>query len=125
MGEIQKFDLLQLNGGVNQGEDPVHIDDIQLQESFNMYPDGKSCKRRKGLTKLTETPNSEDITALFAHKTSVGLWTLIAAGRTKFSKKSGTGFADIAHVEGPGTVFTDDGHPWVISSIRTWSMRRG
>lgn len=118
MAEIQKFDLLQVNGGVNQGDDPMHIEDTQLQESWNMYPDGKSCKRRKGLTKLTETPNSEDITSLFAHKTSLGVWTLIAGGRTKFSKKSGTGFAAIPHVEGPATIFTDDGHPWVMKQYK-------
>lgn len=116
MSESQKFDLLRLNGGLNQGEKPTHIDDGELQEIFNFHPQGKSCVRRKGLTKLTTTANAENITSLFAYKKSTGVWDLIVGGRTGFTKLSGMGFTDVPHVD--KTIFTNDGRPWVMKQYR-------
>jgi hypothetical protein len=105
--QIQKWDMLRLDGGLNQGEVPTHIDDNQLQELVNFYVYQSSLYRRNGLTRVTATAHTENITTIAAYKKSTGVWELLIGSSTEIAKLDGNAFS-IIPPEGDSIATSDD-----------------
>ena len=90
MGKMQGFDLLDLGGGLNEGQPTSSINPNELTVLRNMYPFGRKLVRRGGVRLLTTVGNwDENIFSMFPLKTSDGTWTMLTGGATKLGKLDG------------------------------------
>lgn len=108
MPEIARFDLLRLDGGVNQGLPVTHIADNEAQDTLNFYAWPGQLISRKGLTRVTSSPYVESLRGIFAYKRAVGDWILLVLGRTKLAKLSGTGVIEVPNIGGVSFVAGDE-----------------
>ncbi|MFW9893802.1 MAG: hypothetical protein ACFFFO_16475 [Candidatus Thorarchaeota archaeon] len=69
--ELLKYDLLRLDGGLNEGLEPTHIQDSELAYSRNFYTRGGSLIHRNGLgaAPLTDSAAGSAVTGVFLMKT--------------------------------------------------------
>lgn len=110
MPETKKYDLLQIDGGLNESDRPTHIGDNEAVTLENFFVRDKSLTRRSGTTKITASAYAQKLTALYAYRKAVGTWLLMLGARQSIAKLDGTSIVALPHVD--GTVFTDDANPW-------------
>lgn len=109
MGEIQKFDLVLLNGGLNVTDRATHIEDAELAALENFYIREQKLRRRSGTKRITESEYDKKLTSLFAYKRAVGSWILLVGTRSDIAKLDGF------HIVPLGiNAFQEDMHPWVF-----------
>lgn len=118
MSEITKYDLLALDGGLNDGIPPTHILDNELQSVQNFYPWGRRLIRRPGTLKLTTSPYSYGMTGVFAFKTGYGEWLCVVGTKRDFAKYD-PALKQMVHIDSvTGTLFTDDPSLWSFVQYR-------
>jgi hypothetical protein len=97
MGKMQGFDILDLGGGLNEGQPTSSINPNELTVLRNMYPFGRKLVRRGGVRLISTEGNwDENIFSMFPLKTTDGEWTMLTGGATKLGKLSGDGIADLS-----------------------------
>lgn len=116
MDEIRKYDLLKLDGGINLGEKPTHVEDNQLTYNRNFYTYESRLIRRPGLTRITSTPHTENITGIFPYRKSTGVWVVLVAGLTSVGKLDGTEIVPIPNVDGSSVLSRT--YPWCIRQYK-------
>lgn len=118
MSEIIKFDLLALDGGLNDGIPSTHIMDNELQSVQNFYPWGRRLIRRDGTLKLTTSSYEYNMTGFFAFKTGYGEWLPIVGTRRDFAKYD-SGSKQMVRIDHVGGVlFQDDPALWSFVQYR-------
>jgi len=110
MAEVKKYDLLLVDGGLDIGAPATHIDDNACQDVENFYVFAKARRRRAGTNRLTSTAAPEQLTGIFAYKTSFGVWQLLLPGLTKMFFLDGNTVTQIPSVT--GSLFTSNPSPW-------------
>jgi hypothetical protein len=110
MAEVKKYDLLLVDGGLNVDTPATHIGDNEAQDVENLYVFAQARRRRAGTEKLTSTAAPEQLTGIFAYKTSVGVWQLLLPGLTRMFFLDGNVITQIPHVS--GATFDSSPAPW-------------
>jgi len=93
---MQGFDLLDLGGGLNEGQPISAINPNEATKLRNLYPFGRKLVRRGGVRTLTtDGAWDENIYSMFAFKESNGDWTLLTGGASKLGKLDGDTVSDL------------------------------
>jgi len=111
MGQLVKADLLNIGGGYNGGIPANAILDTEMADMRNFYPFGPKLVRRLGTAKVNSNAYVEQVTSLFAHKTSVGSWTLLCGTLTGLARLDGASLVPLA--KPPGVSYPPSTDPWL------------
>lgn len=115
MGQMIKADLLNLGGGYNGGVPAHAILDTEMADLRNFYPFGPKLVRRLGTSKVNATAYTEQVTSLFAHKTSVGAWTLLVGTLTGLARLDGQSLITLS--KPPGVSYPSSTDPWAARQL--------
>lgn len=111
MGQLTKADLLNLGGGYNGGIPANAILDTEMADMRNFYPFGPKLVRRLGTSKVNSNAYTEQVTSLFAYKTSTGSWTLLCGTLTGLARLDG---ASLVPLSVPlGVSYPPSTDPWL------------
>lgn len=110
MAIVQKYDLNDLSGSLNEGVKSTHIEDNEFSYLRNMYQFGPYLRRRNGVDALTQTAFAESLRTIFAYKKSTGNYQVLAGGKTKIGFLDGGTVTALPHVD--GVDFTSSENPW-------------
>lgn len=117
MAEDLKFDLLQLDGGLNTASAAEQIADTEAVSSENFYSWGKNLISRKGLTRLTSTPYHEKISGVHSYRMTNGERLTLVVGRTSVAKLDGQTLKTIPRIA-DSTPILDKPEPPSIEQYR-------
>jgi hypothetical protein len=107
MVDIAGFDLLRLDGGINQGLPGTHIGDQEAIETENWYSWPGQLVARNGLTRVTTTAFGQNLRGIFAYKKAVGDWILLLMADSALAKLSGSSIVAIPSIGGTPFVTGD------------------
>ncbi len=90
-------DMLDLGGGLNEGQPWASVNANEMTLLKNWYPFGRKLRRRGGVRLITtDSAWDENIYSMFPLKTSTDSWVMLTGGNTKIGKLDGNAVADLA-----------------------------
>ncbi|HUW56739.1 MAG TPA: hypothetical protein VMZ92_08895 [Planctomycetota bacterium] len=113
VGKKFAVQIEDLGGGLNEGA-PASLEDRQWSNLSNFHPFGSRIERRGGLTAITTTPYSTDLTSLFAYKRAVGEWLLLVGLANGIGKLSGGTVVPLSSSD----TYASLAYPWIMRQYK-------
>jgi len=107
-----KVDMLDFSGGLNQGLPATRIERNEMADMLNFNVFGTRLRYRNGISKLSETGFSQNLTTVFPFKQSDGTWVLIVAGATAVGKMNSSNALVAISVLDRVSPYFSDARPW-------------
>lgn len=122
---VKSLLISNVAGSLCDGLPAEKITDNEWAVLRNLYQYKSVLRKRPGVELLTASPLGSVITGLFAMKTSLGAWNLLAGFGTGIALKSGSGFASIEIAD--GQIYTDADYLWSFIQYNDYVLaaRRG